>query len=104
MQQRRLHAAGVPSYTNAPPGLRSNKSALGAYVRRLHSRMDKPKAITAAAPKLARMIYTILNKGEEYTDQGQDDYNERYRERVLLAPPQRAARLGMQMVPIEQPA
>lgn len=34
------------------------------------SRMDKPKAITAAAHKLARLIYTMLTKGEEYTDQG----------------------------------
>ncbi|MBT9160129.1 MAG: hypothetical protein DDT26_01402 [Dehalococcoidia bacterium] len=31
----------------------------------------KPKAVTAAAHKLARLIYTMLTKGEEYTDQGQ---------------------------------
>ena len=63
--------------------LRSSQSALGAYFRRLCSRMDKPKAITAAAHKLARLIYTMLTKGEAYTDQGQDYYEERYRERVL---------------------
>ncbi len=34
--------------------------------------MDKPKAVTAAAHKLARLIYTMLTKGKEYTDQGQD--------------------------------
>ena len=34
--------------------------------------MDKPKAATAAAHKLARLIYTMLTKGEGYTDQGQD--------------------------------
>jgi len=39
--------------------------------------MDKPKAVTAAAHKLARLIYTMLTKGEEYTDQGQDYYEER---------------------------
>jgi len=33
--------------------------------------------------KLARLIYTMLIKGEEYTDQGRDYYEERYRERVL---------------------
>jgi hypothetical protein len=64
----------------------------------------KPKAVTAAAHKLARLIYTMLTKGEQYTDQGQDYYEERYRERVLRALSQRAAKLGMQMVPIEQPA
>ena len=39
-----------------------------------------------------------------YTDQGQDYYEQRYRERVLRALSQRAARLGMKMVPTEQPA
>lgn len=88
----------------AAAALRSSKSALGAYFRRMCSRMDKPKAVTAAAHKLARLIYTMLTKGQEYTDQGQDYYEERYRERVLRALSQRAAKLGMQMVPIAQPA
>ena len=64
------------------------------------------RRITAAAHKLARLIYTMLTKGEEYTDQGQDYYAERYRQRVLRALSQRAAKLGIQMMPIasvEQP-
>ncbi|MGH8518533.1 MAG: IS110 family transposase, partial [Panacagrimonas sp.] len=48
----------------AAAALRSSKSALGAYFRRLCSRMDKPKAVTAAAHKLARLIYSMLTKGE----------------------------------------
>ena len=47
----------------AAAALRSSKSALGAYFRRLCSRMDKPKAVTAAAHKLARLIYSMLTKG-----------------------------------------
>ena len=66
--------------------------------------MDKPKAVTAAAHKLARLIYTMLTKGKEYTDQGQDYCEERYRERVTRALSQRAAKFGMQMVPTAQPA
>jgi phage-related tail protein len=83
---------------------RSSNSALGAYFRRMCSRRDQLKAVTAAAHKLARLIYTMLTKGEEHTDQGQGYYEERYRERVLRALSQRAAKCGMQMVPIEQPA
>ena len=64
--------------------------------------MDKPKAIAAAAHKLARLIYTMLTKGEEYTDQGQDHYEKRYREQVMKPLSQRAAKLGMRMVPLEQ--
>jgi hypothetical protein len=78
----------------AAAALRSSKSALGACFRRLCSRMDKPKAITAAAHKLARLIYTMLAKGEQYTDQGQEYYEQRCRERVLRAPSQRAAKLA----------
>ncbi len=51
--------------------LRTSQSALGVYFRRICSRMDKPKAATAAVHKLARLICTMLIKGEEYTDQGQ---------------------------------
>ena len=87
----------------AAAALRTSQSALGAYFRRMCARMDKPKAITATAHKLARLIYTMLTKGEEYTDQGQDYYEERYRERVLRQLSKRAQALGMALVPTAQP-
>ena len=43
----------------AAAALRTSQSALGAYFRRMCARMDKPKAITAAAHKLARLIYAM---------------------------------------------
>ena len=79
----------------AAAALRSSQSALGAYFRRLSSRMDKPKAVTAAAHKLARLIYAMLTKGQEYTDQGQEYYEERYRQRVLHNLNRRAQQLGI---------
>ena len=48
----------------AAAALRPSQSALGAYYRRLCARMDKPKAITAAAHKLARLSYTTLIRGK----------------------------------------
>ncbi len=87
----------------AAAALRSSQSALGAYFRRMCSRMDKPKAVTAAAHKLARLIYTMLTKGEEYTDQGQDYYEERYRERALRQLSKRAEKLGMKLIATAQP-
>jgi transposase len=85
----------------AAAGLRTSKSALGAYFRRLCSRMDKPKAVTATAHKLARLIYTILTKGEQYTDQGQEYYESHYRERVLHELAKRAEKMGMKLVTTE---
>lgn len=66
--------------------------------------MDKPKAVTAAAHKLARLIDAMLTKGEMYTDQGQDYYEKRYRERALPSLARRAEKLGMRPVTTEQPA
>lgn len=84
--------------------LRTGQSALGAYFRRMCARMDKPKAIAAAAHKLARRIYMMLTKGDRYTDQGPACSEERYRERVLRQLSQRAGKLGMQFVAVPQTA
>jgi hypothetical protein len=85
----------------AAAALRTSQSALGAYFRRLCARVDKPKAITAAAHKLARLIYAMLTKGEEYADQGQDYYEKRYRDSMVKNLSQRAAKLGFVVVPVE---
>lgn len=45
----------------------------------------------------------MLTKGEEYTDQGQAYYEERYRQRVLYNLNRRAQQLGMTLV-AAQPA
>ncbi|BAL95293.1 hypothetical protein [Rubrivivax gelatinosus] len=84
----------------AAAALRTSQSALGAYYRRLCARMDKAKAVTAAAHKLARLIYSLLSKGQEYTDQGQAYYEERYRQRVLHNLQRKAQRLGMALGPV----
>ena len=88
----------------AAMALRSSQSALGAYYRRMCARMDKPKAVTAAAHKLARLIYAMRSHGEEYTDQGQDYFEERYRQRVLHNLAQKAKAMGMQLVPTDNTA
>lgn len=82
--------------------LRQSKSALGAHYRRLCSRMSKPEAITAAAHKIARLIHALITKGQEYSDAGQDYFEERYRERVLKSLTKRAQLLGMILVPTEE--
>jgi len=66
--------------------------------------MDKPKAVTTAAHKLARPIYAMLSHGQAYTDQGQGDFEERYRQRVLNNLAQKAKALGMQLIPSDNPA
>jgi transposase len=54
---------------------------------------------TACAHKLAWLIYTSLTKGEEYVDQGQAQYEERYCQRMIRNLTRKAEKLGFQLVP-----
>ncbi len=45
-----------------------SRSALGAKFRRLRSRLGAPKAITAMAHTLARLVYRMLKFGQQYVD------------------------------------
>ena len=47
----------------AAHGLHRSDSALGAFLRRKKAQMGAPKAITATAHKLARLIYSMLRYG-----------------------------------------
>ncbi|MBC8751789.1 MULTISPECIES: IS110 family transposase [Paraburkholderia] len=88
----------------AAAALRTSQSALGAYYRRMCARLDRPKAITATAHKLARLIYAMLTKGGEFIDQGQDYYEERYRQRVMHHLARRAEKLGFKLTPVSEAA
>jgi len=79
-------------------------SALGAFYRRLCTRMDKPRANTAVAHKLARMVYYMLTRGEAFVDKGQQHYEEQQRQRSVAALKRRAAALGFDISPASVPA
>lgn len=83
----------------AAMSLSRNGSALGAFYRRMCARMDKPRANTAVAHKLARMVYFMLTRGEDYVDQGQQHYEEQQRQRSIAALRRRAADLGFAITP-----
>jgi transposase len=82
----------------AAQSLYHSRSALGAFFRRMKSRLGAPKAITATAHKLACLFYRMLKFGNEYVDVGQDYYETKYRERVLLSLKKSASALGFLLV------
>ena len=57
--------------------------------------MGAPKAITATAHKLARIIYSMLRYGQAYVDAGAEYYERRYHQRALRTAKRRAAQLGL---------
>ncbi len=83
----------------AAMNLEKTRCALGAYYRRMKSRLGPPKAITATARKLACIIYRMLKYGQEYVDRGQEYYEQHYQEKVLKNLKKRAAQLGYQLTP-----
>ena len=84
----------------AANALHRSGSALGAFLRRKKAHMGAPKAITATAHKLARLIYSMLRYGQEYVDAGAEYYERQYQQRALRAAKRRAAQLGYQLVPM----
>jgi hypothetical protein len=88
----------------AAAALRSSQSALGAYFWRLCARMGKPKAVTAAAHKLARLIYTMRNKGEQYTVKTMTTTRSATANGSLRQLALWAEKLGIKLVVSEQPA
>ena len=82
--------------------LHRSKSALGGYLRRMKSRIGAPKAITATAHKLARLIYALLKYGQEYVQAGQDAYEKQFQTRKLSALLNNAKSMGFKLIPLEQ--
>ena len=75
-----------------------SQSALGAFFRRMKARMGAPKAITATAHTLARLLYTMLKHGTAYVRQGMDEYAQQSRDRMVKTMTRRAKALGYTLV------
>ena len=80
--------------------LHHSQSALGAFVRRMKARLGTPKASTATAHKLARLVYSLLQHSSAYVQQGLDAYEAPYRERKVTTMAKQAKALGYTLVPL----
>ena len=80
-------------------GLHHAKSALGAFYRRMRSKLGAPKAITATAHKLARLFYSMLKTKKSFADIGQDAYDRTYNQRRIKGLAKVAEQLGFKLVP-----
>lgn len=80
--------------------LYNSECAFGAYLRRMKMRLGSPKAITALAHKLAKLIYIMLKYGHEYVEKGVEFYEEMYRKRREASLKKKAKELGYDLVPV----
>jgi transposase len=79
-------------------------SYLGAYLRRQRSRLGAPKAITAAAHKLGRIVYNLLRYGLAYVKQEEAAYAQQVHQRLEKQLRRRARELGYELKKIDPPA
>ena len=83
----------------AANSLRLTDTALGAFFRRLSSRLGAAKAITAGAHKIAVTLYNMLKTGQEYMESGARYYEEAYQNRCLRNLERRAREFGFTLTP-----
>jgi transposase len=95
-KNRAAHALRLAAW-----GLLRSHSYLGAYLRRQRSRLGAPKAITALAHKLARIIYHLVRYGMAYVQQTEAAYAEQVRQRLEKQLRRRAQELGYELKKIE---
>ena len=66
----------------------------------MKARLGTPKAITATAHTLARLVYSLLTHGSADVQQGLDAYEAPSRQRKVTAMARQAKTLGSTLVPL----
>ena len=98
---RRVVNRAATALRQAANTLMRSRSYLGAQYRRLRTKLGAPKAITAMAHRLARLVYRMLKYGQAYVDKGTEYYEERFRQQQIQLLRKRATRLGFQVAEIQ---
>lgn len=84
----------------AAQGLSHSASLLGAYFRRMRAKLGAPKAITATAHKLARIVYHLLTTRQPYAETRLAAAEETHRHRTESRQRAQARALGYTLVPV----
>lgn len=85
----------------AAQSLQQSQSSLGEFYRRMRTRLGAPKAITAAAHKLARIVFHLLTTKEPYDDSVFVRSEERCKQRTKKRLSAQARELGFNLVPVQ---
>jgi transposase len=97
-QTRHVVNRAANAFRLAAQTLSRSHSALGAYYRRMRSKLGGAQAITATAHKLARIFYHLWKNKDAYIDVGVEAYEEKYRQKTLSYLKKKATALGFDLV------
>ena len=83
---------------------RNSKTSIGAAHRRRLQRMDPARAVKATAHQLARLIYAMLTRGEEYVERDLATMETERRDRQIKNLQRQARYFSLALVPVEEAA
>ena len=83
---------------------RNSKTSIGAAHRRRLQRMDPARAVKATAHQLARLIYAMRTRGEEYVERDLATMETERRDRQIKNLQRQARYFSLALVPAEQAA
>ena len=99
MATRKVNNRLATALRMAAQSLHRSQSFLGQYFRRMRTRLGSPPATTAAAHKLARILYHLITTRQSYDESVFAAMEERARKRQLAHLKKQAAALGLQLSP-----
>ena len=83
----------------AANALQRTTTELGGTYRRLRARLGAPKAITAVANKIGRLVYALLKNGTTFIERGLAEAEARFKAKQTKTLQRLAADLGYTVVP-----
>jgi transposase len=101
---RKVNCRAATALRMAAQSLHHSKSALGDFYRRMRAKLGAPKAITAAAHKLARIIFHLISTRQEFDDSKFAADQLRYQKRQEIKLRAKAKSMGFELIPIEPAA
>ena len=97
---RKVNCRAATELRIAAQFLHDSKSALGDFYRRMRAKPAAPKEITAAAQKLARILFHLITTGQQFDDSRFAADRLRYQKRQEIK--LRAKAKGFKLIPLEQ--
>jgi transposase len=98
---RKVKCRAALALRMAAQSLHHSKSALGDFYRRMRAKLGAPKAITAAAHKLARIIFHLISTRQEFDDSKFAADQLRYQKRQEAKLHAKAKSMGYALIPLE---
>ena len=96
---RRVQNRASRALRMAAQSLRTSPSYLGAFYRRMRSKLGPAKATTATAHKLAKILYHMLKEKTPYQERGAEYALHKEQERKIRQLRKQAKHLGFALVP-----